>query len=56
MLIKDLIKGAEIAKAVTDHDAYREASLAAQIEVKREDLVAEVKKVLASHAIAGGAA
>ena len=54
VLIKDLIKGAEIAKAVTDHDAYREASLAAQIEVKREDLVAEVKKVLASHAIAGG--
>ncbi|MCC0015851.1 MAG: histidine--tRNA ligase [Rhodobiaceae bacterium] len=52
VLIKDLIKGAEIAQAVTDHEAYKEASLAAQIGVAREDLVAEVKAVLARHATA----
>ncbi|MCB1480246.1 MAG: histidine--tRNA ligase, partial [Rhodobiaceae bacterium] len=51
VLIKDLIKGAEIAREVTDHDAYKEASLAAQIEVKRDDLVVEVRKVLSAHGI-----
>ncbi len=54
VLIKDLIKGAEIASEVTDHEAYKEASLAAQIEVKRDDLVDEVKKVLAKHGLDGG--
>ncbi|MFN0262550.1 histidine--tRNA ligase [Tepidamorphus sp. 3E244] len=57
VLIKDLVKGAEIAKDVTDHDAYKEASLAAQIEVRREDLVVEVRKVLSAHGVGevGGA-
>ena len=52
VLIKDLVRGAQIAQEVTDHEAYKEASLAAQIEVARGDLVAEVKMVLARHATA----
>lgn len=51
VLIKDLIEGARIAAQVTDHDAYKQASLAAQIEVGRGDLVTEVRKVLARHGI-----
>ncbi len=47
--IKDLILGAELSKNIEDNKAWREDQ-PAQFSVKRDDLVAEVKKTLARHA------
>ena len=44
--IKDLVKGAELSKQIEDNAEWREAK-AAQFSVKRDELVAAVKKTLA---------
>ncbi len=49
--IKDLAAGAALAGQTTDRDDYLKQQAQAQFAVKEEDLVAEVKKLLAKHGI-----
>jgi histidyl-tRNA synthetase len=49
--VKDLIAGAELAKLEKGRDEYLQKQAEAQIAVKEEDLVDEVRKLLARHGI-----
>jgi histidyl-tRNA synthetase len=46
--LKDLIEGAKAAEQIEDHEAWKEAR-PAQVTVDADDLVEEVKKILARH-------
>jgi len=46
--LKDLIEGAKVAATIEGHEEWKEAR-PAQVSVKEQDLVAEVKKILARH-------
>jgi histidyl-tRNA synthetase len=47
--LKDLVEGAKAAAAIKDHEEWKEQR-PAQVSVKADDLVAEVKKIIARHA------
>jgi histidyl-tRNA synthetase len=49
--IKDLVLGAEIAGLSKDRDAYRQKQAEAQFACREDDLVANVRAVLARHGI-----
>ncbi len=51
VLIKDLIVGAEIAGATAEREDYLKKQAEAQFAVKEEQLVEEVRKLLAKHGI-----
>ena len=48
--LKDLIEGAKAAAAIKDNKEWKEAR-PAQLAVPEKDLVAEVKKIVARHAV-----
>ena len=51
VLIKDLIVGAEIAGATSEREDYLKKQAEAQFAVKEDELVDEVRKLLARHGI-----
>jgi histidyl-tRNA synthetase len=51
VLIKDLIVGAEIADATSEREDYLKKQAEAQFAVKEDELVDEVRKLLARHGI-----
>jgi len=46
--LKDLIEGAKAAAAIKDNKEWKEAR-AGQVTVRADDLIAEVRKILARH-------
>lgn len=48
--VKDLLEGKVAKEGIADRDAYRKAGTKTQVTVRREDMVAEVQRILGGHA------